>query len=212
MTLVGVQNIEKGEKVKFHMPGRSWAFAIWYMVYCLFSFAFVTVTSMMAVAEGIATTAELGVTMSLMTVSAAATGAFYGLFAKGLKKYIIVVGVAVSTIAAFIALTGHSLLQINISMILCGFGLGLAVPGVLTRIPTLVPAASTTMAISIFTAVAGLGQFIQPLVFAWLQDIFNITDYRQSFLISFSGLIVVLVYIAVDTFASKGSKTAADPS
>jgi MFS family permease len=51
---------DKGVKAKFRMSGRTWVFAVWYMFYSIFTFAFVTTMAMMAVGENIATSADLG--------------------------------------------------------------------------------------------------------------------------------------------------------
>jgi MFS family permease len=91
-------------------------------------------------------------------------------------------------------------------MVLCGVGLALVVPGVLTRIPSMVAPAAATMAMSIFYAASGLGQFVQPLVFAWIQKQLGITDFRQAFIISMAGLLILLVYMFMDAITYKEPK------
>jgi len=196
----------KSAKVKFSMPGRAWALSIWYLFFAMSSFAFVTTTAMMAVGEKIATTANLGFTMSLLTISVSVVALFFGLTAKFFKRYIVAVGISVNAIAALVAFTGHSLIQIDLAMVLCGVGLALVVPGVLTRASSMVAPVAATMALSIFYAASGLGQFVQPLVFAWIQKQLGIADFRQAFVISLSGLIVLFVYMFIETLTFKEPK------
>jgi MFS family permease len=196
-----------GAKVKFRMPRRTWVLSIWYMFFAMFSFAFVTTTAMMAVGEKIATSADLGFTMSLLTISVLVVALFFGLTARILKKYIVAVGISVNAIAALVAFTGHSLILIDLAMVLCGVGLALVVPGILTRVSSIVAPVAATMAMSIFYAASGLGQFVQPLVFAWIQKQLGITDFRQAFVISLAGLIVLFVYMFIDTITFKEPQT-----
>jgi MFS family permease len=193
----------KDARVPFRMSRRTWAFSIWYLFYSMFTFAFVTTTAMMAVGEGIATTANLGFTMSLMTISVSIVALFFGMAAKLFKKHIVAVGILVNAIAAFVAFIGHSLILINLAMVLCGIGLALTVSGVLTKVSSMVAPLAATMAMSIFYATSGLGQFAQPLVFAWIQKQLGIADFRQAFVISLAGLIILLVYMLIDTIAFK---------
>jgi len=194
---------DRGVKAKFSMPGRTWIFSVWYLFYAMFTFAFVTTTAMMAVNEKIATSADLGFTMSLLTISISVVALFFGLLAKIFRKYVIAAGILVNAIAAFVAFTGRSLLLIDLSMVLCGVGLALVIPGVLTRVSSMVASVAATMAMSIFYATSGLGQFVQPLVFAWIQKRMGISDFRQAFVISLAGLIVLLGYMVVDTISYK---------
>jgi len=163
----------------------------------------VTTTGMMAVGENIATSADLGFTFSLMTISVSVVALFFGLAAKFFKRYVIAAGMLVNAIAAFVAFTGRSLILIDLAMVLCGFGLALVIPGVLTRVTSMVAPAATTMALSIFYATSGLGQFVQPLFFAQIQKQLGITDFRQAFVISLAGLIVLLAYMLIDTIMNK---------
>ena len=196
----------KRAKVKFRMPGRAWALSIWYLFFAMSSFAFVTTTAMMAVGEKIATPANLGFTMSLLTISVSVVALFFGLNAKIFKGYVIAVGISVNAIAALVAFNGHSLILIDLAMVLCGVGLAMVVPGILTRVPSMVAPAAATMAMSIFYAASGLGQFVQPLVFAWIQKQLGITDFRQAFIISMAGLIVLFVYMVIDAITYKDPK------
>jgi MFS family permease len=197
-----------GPKVKFRMPGRAWALSIWYLFFAMFTFAFVTTTAMMAVGEKIATSANLGFTMSLLTISVSVVALFFGVNAKIFKKYIVAAGITVNAIAALTAFTGRSLILIDLAMVLCGVGLALVVPGVLTRIPSMVAPGAATMAMSIFFAASGLGQFVQPLVFAWIQKQLHITDFRQAFVISLAGLIILFVYMVIDAITYKEPEAA----
>jgi MFS family permease len=190
-------------KAGFTMPGRTWALSIWYLFYAMFTFAFVTTTAMMAVGEKIATSANLGFTMSLMTISVSVVALFFGLAAKIFKKYVVAVGILVNAIAALVAFMGHSLFLINLAMVLCGVGLALTVPGVLMRVTAMVAPVATTMALSIFFATSGLGQFVQPLAFAWIQKLLGTTDFRQAFVISLVGLVVLLLYMFIDAITDR---------
>jgi MFS family permease len=144
--------------------------------------------------------------MSLLTISVSVVALFFGMAAKIFKKYVIAAGILVNAIAALVAFTGRSLILIDLAMVLCGVGLALVVPGVLTRVTSIVAPAAATMALSIFYATSGLGQFVQPLVFAWIQKVLGITDFRQAFIISLAGLIVLFTYMFIYTITNKEPK------
>jgi MFS family permease len=202
-----VKASEADQENKFRMSGRMCAFSVWYLFYAMFTFAFVTTTAMMSVREKIATSADLGFTMSLLTISISVVAVFFGMLAKIFKKYIIAAGIFINAIAAWLAFTGHSLFLIDLAMVLCGVGLALSIPGVLTRVSSMAAPAAVTMTMSIFYATSGLGQFVQPLAFAWIQKQLGITDFRQAFIISLAGLIVLLVYMLIDTISYKEPQT-----
>jgi MFS family permease len=202
-----VKASEADQENKFRMSGRMCAFSVWYLFYAMFTFAFVTTTAMMSVREKIATSADLGFTMSLLTISISVVAVFFGMLAKIFKKYIIATGICINAIAAWLAFTGHSLFLIDLAMVLCGVGLALSIPGVLTRVSSMAAPAAVTMTMSIFYATSGLGQFVQPLAFAWIQKQLGITDFRQAFIISLAGLIVLLVYMLIDTISYKEPQT-----
>jgi MFS family permease len=197
---------DKDVKDKFGMPWRAWIYALWYLFYAMFTFAFVTTTAMMAVGEKIATSANLGITMSLLTLSVSVVALFFGMAAKIFKKYIIAIGILINAIAALAAFTGRSLPLINLAMVLCGAGLALTIPGVLTRVSSMVAPVAATMAMSLFYATSGLGQFVQPLFFAWIQKQLGITDFRQAFIVSAAGLVILLAYMAIDAITYQESK------
>ena len=134
------------------------------------------------------------------------SGLVFGLAAKIFKRYVIAAGMLVNAIAALVAFTGHSLILINLAMVISGVGLALVVPGVLTKVTSVVAPAAATMTLSIFCATSGLGQFVQPLVFAGIQKQLGITDFRQAFVISLAGLIVLLAYMFIYTILNKEPK------
>jgi hypothetical protein len=98
------------------LPAIQAAFPIWYMFYVMFTFAFVTTTAMMAVGEHIATSADLGFTLSLLTISVSVVALFFGLTSKIFKRYVIAAGILVNAIAALVAFTGRSIILIDIAV------------------------------------------------------------------------------------------------
>lgn len=179
------------EKVK--LPSFVYIYAIIILLYEAFVFSIVTNNAVVIVGEGLGSPVQVGYSLTLFTAGSFAAGLLFASIRKVFKDKTITFSFLLSAIGFFVCLVPNSLAMIILGTTIVGFGIGFATVAAIAKLSSMVYPNMTTTLTSTFIFFVGLGQFLQPFVFAGIERGFHQGPGRFAFLIS----AVVIAGIAI---------------
>jgi MFS family permease len=198
-----------GEKVK--LPSFVYIYAIFILLYEAFVFSIVTNNAVVIVGEGLGSPVQVGYSLTLFTAGSFVAGLMFATIRKVFKDKTITFSFLLSAIGFFVCLIPNSLTMVILGTTVVGFGIGFAMVAVIAKLSSMVYPNMTTTLTSRLIFFVGLGQFLQPIVFAGIERAFHQGPGRFAFLVS----AVVITGIAIIMAASEkplAGKTLIPPS
>ena len=159
-------------------------------------FIFLTTASNVLVGEGIADTAQTGLTVSLFTVGGLILSFFYERIFRVTKKYTLVPAYAFTFLGFLVFFLGHNWMVMNCAALLIGIGYGLCTPASFTILANTVGKASRTWSVSLGYTAKGIGGFINPFVFKFVHQALGTQLGRTTFQygVIIMGVLTILVF------------------
>ena len=154
-------------------------------------FGYVTNISVVIQADQLGSATEAGLAISVFTFGTLIAGFLFGKIKHSLPKFYLPVGVVVTGLGMAICYFSNSLGMIFVGSIIAGFGMGIGLPGVFTKVSDLTPAAVTSAAVGLVVVAQGLGGILGPFGFQVVQNIFNQDIGRFPLAVSAVGLILL---------------------
>lgn len=149
--------------------------------------------SMIVTREKLVPTSYIGLMMSLQSITAFLTGMSLNLILKKLGKYSKYIAVVMVTAGfIFLSLTIH-LYTVLIGLIMLGIGMGMIVPLLNSQISVNIEREKVTNAMAFVSAMLYLGQFLSPIIFDFLSDLFHIQSLQAPFFLA--GIVSFLLLI-----------------
>ena len=177
------QTAKKGAKAAV-LTGRMWFYVAMYFLYNVAGIALATNAAFVMTASKIGNARTIGIIMTISSVGAIAAGFMLGLVTKVFKGFTLVFALGFLSLG-FIMLnyvnTAHTFV---LAFALFGFGFGTFNPTMVLKIIASVPKPSTTLALSILTCALGIGQFISPIFFSFVNGMLGLQGPRASWVVA----------------------------
>ncbi|MBW8382661.1 MAG: MFS transporter [Youngiibacter sp.] len=123
--------------------------------------------------NGIGTSANSGIALSLFTAGAFIGGLVFGRLKRKLKGYTISFTWLLIGTGFLLFTMSSTILTIYLTTFISGIGMGMMIPGYFTRVTEISNPEWVGLSIALIAAVQGLGNFINPVVAGWLINIFD---------------------------------------
>lgn len=153
------------EKANVKIPASVWVYSLFVLCHWMFFYIFITNGSIILLTEGIATQAQIGIVYSMTTIGTIILSVIFGKIFEKVSFTVIAIGMLLGTAALAISATAHSVGLFILSALLLGSSIGFIMPGLTTKINSLVPYAIASKAVSIIFFMVGIGGFISPFIF-----------------------------------------------
>ena len=185
--------------VLFKAPKTVYGFTLGQVIFTAFVFGYVTNISIIIQTEGLGNATEAGWAISLFTTGTLVTGFFFGKLRGMWPNLSVPIGILLTAVGILWCSTVGSLTMIFIASFLGGMGLGIVIPGVLTRVSELSNLAKGISFVGIAAAGQGLGGIVSPYMYATILNIFGLESGRSTLLVASIGLFVLAIAWAIIT-------------
>jgi MFS family permease len=185
--------------VLFKAPKTVYGFTLGQVIFTAFVFGYVTNISIIIQTEGLGNATEAGWAISLFTTGTLVTGFFFGKLRGMWPNLSVPIGILLTAVGILWCSTVGSLTMIFIASFLGGMGLGIVIPGVLTRVSELSNLAKGISFVGIAAAGQGLGGIVSPYMYATILNILGLESGRSTLLVASIGLFVLAIAWAIIT-------------
>ncbi|UWG97663.1 MFS transporter [Dehalobacter sp. DCM] len=184
-------------KVKVKMPAIVYIHSIVFALYNLFLFAIVTNLAIVIVGEQLGNAGSVGVVLTFYTVGSFISSLIYGKLTQVLKGYLYPMAILVTAIGFFINLVPGTLTTLIAGTVVIGIGMGCSNPSAYNFNASRAPLGASTLGISLAVVFMGIGQFIQPWVFAFIMKTLGLADGRPAFLVAGAAIVICSVIMLI---------------
>ncbi|HWR09399.1 MFS transporter [Sporomusa sp.] len=187
---------------------RTWYLSILNLLYNIVLFSFMTNVAIVMAEGKIGNAAQAGVVLTAFTSGAFATGLLYGKIAQIFREYTAALAVGLVGLAFLILVHVHTYPLFVIAGIVFGLGFGIYNPALTLLVVGSAHQSAATLAVSIYIALQGVGQFLSPIVLAFVTKILGFHGPKAAWLVAGPTLIVTCaVIILVTALLKLKSKT-----
>lgn len=163
------------------------------MIYIILYFAYTNNISLFVSNTGLGTSAESGISYSIVNGCGFLGGLMFGNISKKLKYHMFWTASLITAAGFFIICSSYQLLPLYLGSIFLGIGLSWFLPQCNLRIAEIVPGDRLSFAYGLNSAISNLGQFLSVLVINGVAGIIGLTSIREIFILAFWGNIAVTI-------------------
>ena len=179
-----------------HMKPSLWCLSGFMILWEMMYFVFLTNISLYLVNEGIATTAQVGVITSVVTVGGMLVSAFYGKFISFLQEKAFPTAYLVTATGFLIITVVHTPVLVGLGALGIGIGYGMGAPLQLNMASSMVSKKYESAATSLCYTSRGIGGFVSPFVIAAICSALGIKGNLFPFQLA-AGVLIILSVLAV---------------
>jgi MFS family permease len=210
------QGSKKQDRREKKLTPMSYVIFLGCMFFNMGMMSFGTNLSLVIVRNNIGTVAQVGTVSSLYTLAAFSAGMLFPFVKGACKRYTTVVSFTLIGGALLLLTQAGSIPMFILGSLLYGLGFGFYNPQLtILAAQTAAKPVYAPVAIAGYTSFVGLGQFLSPIVLAFIKRILGVAHPRAEWLIAgtgiVAGIVVVFVYITATNLKKKrgGSISAA---
>lgn len=172
--------------------------AVGNICYNIMWFSIVTNMAMVMVYEKVGNSVLAGTVMSTYVGACFVSGMLYGnVTSRWFKRYCVPVGLLLQAAGFGVFLTTHSLASYCVAGVIFGLGYATYAPESLFRVQSTVKTVHASVAVGVFMAAQGLGQFLSPLVLGPIVKVFGNSTPIGPWYAAGVGLFLGAVLIAI---------------
>lgn len=150
---------------------------------------------------GIGNSAQSGIVIAAMNLSAFIIGLRFGSLRNRLKHFTPLLGLVALASGLGLMVLAQNLTLVIIAMFIAGLGIGTLMPTIFVETSDRVPSTLNVPALGVINSALYLGQFASPLIFSALAALFQEPDVRFRFLSS-----SIMTFLAVAVYLTTGFK------
>lgn len=195
------QKIKEKPDTKVEVNKNVWLLGFGMFYFVQMFYAIPTVLSIYIDEVNLGTTFTTGILISILTLGSLIFGLMFQKIKFRLKGFTPIVGLFLITLGMFVTAYVPNIYAIGIALFVMGFGLGIISPMIYLLSTTDSNPKDATFALAIMSSFSFFGQFSNPILFKFLQYIFNQNEPNSAFVIStilgIIGIIGVLINMKV---------------
>lgn len=181
------------KEIWFSAPKTVYGLSLGQIAFTALVFGYVTNISIIIQSEQLGSATEAGMAISFFTFGTLIVGFFFGMIRHWMPTLNIPLGVFFTAVGILWCSFASNLSLIYLASFIGGMGMGLVIPGVLTRIGELSNEKKGISFVGFGVAAQGVGGIISPITFVVLLGIFGLEGSRSTLMISGIGLVVVSI-------------------
>lgn len=177
-----------------------WFFVIMYFLYNVTMMCFITNAAFVMSASKVGDAGTIANIMMVQSVGGITAGLLLGWITRVMKNYTLVLALGFLAFAFVILNFVETAPMFAVACAIWGFGFGIVSPAIALRIIASVPKEAATRALAILTCAMGIGQFISPKVYGYVNGWIGIEGPRASWAVAavcFVGTFVIVLLKAV---------------
>ncbi len=162
------------------LTGRAWLYITIYFVYNIVLFCFISDLSFVISADKVGDASTSGVVMTFSSVGGILAGIILGWATKTFRDYAFVFSLAFLTLGSVMLLFVRTAPMFMLAYGIWGLGFGTFNPLIILKIIGSVEKSAAALALAILTSAMGIGQFISPTAYAFVNSTFGLAGSRAS--------------------------------
>lgn len=166
----------KGDK----LTAKTYAICVFNIIFNILMVSFMTNVAIVITAADIGNATQAGVVLMMFTVGAAIAGVIYGKIAYVFKNYTLSLAIGLLACAFFVLLNAATTNAFIVGAVIFGLGFGIYNPNMILAVINSAHKTAQTLAVSIYVAVQGVGQFSSPYVLRFLTNAIGLTGERAA--------------------------------
>ncbi|SNS15754.1 Predicted arabinose efflux permease, MFS family [Anaerovirgula multivorans] len=191
------QNAITDEEVpKNRLSTNTYLFSIFNAFFNILQFSFMTNVALVMKAGEVGNAAQAGTVLTVFTAAAFVAGLIYGKVARIFKRFTISLAIGLIGASFFILLNVNTFPMFIVGAIVFGLGFGTYNPTLVLAIVRSAHKTASTIALSLYVALQGLGQFASPPILAFLTGIFGLTGPKAAWIVA-AGIILSSCVISI---------------
>jgi MFS family permease len=163
---------------------RSWFYISIYFVYNIVMFCFITDLAFVISADKIGNAGTAGVVMTFSSVGGIIAGIILGWVTKLFRDYAIVFALIFLAVGSILLLFVQTAPMFMLAYALWGLGFGTFNPLIILEVMGSVAKSATAFAVAVLTSAMGIGQFISPMFYSLLHNLFGFEGARSSWVVA----------------------------
>ncbi|MGE7663380.1 MFS transporter [Peribacillus sp. NPDC097197] len=202
------------KEILFSASKTVYGFTLGQVFYTALVFGYVTNISIIIQAEKLGSATEAGLAISLFTLGTLLVGFFFGRLRQLWPNFNIPFGIILTAAGILWCFYAKDLTFIFMASLVGGMGLGIVIPGVLSRISDLSNIAKGISFVGFAAAAQGLGAIISPFMYQLTLHSFGQVGGRFTLFLAAIGLLALaIIWLVITSLSKKGSvQTEYEPS
>jgi MFS family permease len=184
------------------LTGKTWSWVSVYFIYNIVMFCFISDIAFVISSDKIGNAATASVAMTFSSVGGIAAGLILGWVTKSFRNYAFVLALAFLTAGSILLVFAHTAAMFMLGCGIWGIGFGIFNSLIILQIMGSVAKAATAFALAILMSAMGIGQFISPIFYSYLNNLFGLQNPRAPWIVA-SGCFVAALLIAPVIIAVK---------
>jgi MFS family permease len=183
------------------LTGQTWLWVSIYFVYNIVMFCFISDIAFVISSDNIGNAGTAGIAMTFASVGGIIAGLVLGWLTKSLRNYAFVLALACLTAGSGVLVFAHTAVMFMAGCGIWGLGFGVFNALVILRIMGSVARSATALALAIMTSAMGIGQFMSPIYYSYINDLFGFQSARGPWIVAtlcfVAALLVTPIIIAL---------------
>ena len=175
------------------MTRRAWFYIAIYFIYNVVMFCFISDLSFLISADKVGDAGTSGVVMTFSSIGGIAAGIILGWVTKTFRKYALVFALAFLAFGSVMLLFVQKAPMFMIAYGIWGLGFGTFNPLIILEIIGSVAKSAAALALAILTSAMGIGQFISPMSYSFINNLFGLGGSRASWIVATACFVAVLI-------------------
>lgn len=189
------QHIERSKSEG--MTARAWLYVAIYFVYNVVMFCFISDLSFVISADNVGTAATSGVVMTFSSIGGIAAGIILGWVTKTFRKYSLVFALAFLAAGSIMLLFVRTAPMFMVAYAIWGLGFGTFNPIIILEVMGSVAKSAAAFALAILTSAMGVGQFISPMIYSFINSLTGLGGSRASWNLATACFVAALLIAPV---------------
>jgi len=175
------------------LTGRSWLFIAIYFFYNVVMFCFITDIAFVITANKVGNAGTAGIVVTFSSAGGIAAGVILGWVTKILREYAIVFALGFLAVGSILLVFVHTAPMFMLANGLWGLGFGTFNSLIILQVMGSVEKSAAALAVAILTSAMGIGQFISPMYYAFVNSLLGLEGPRSSWIVAATCFVIALL-------------------
>lgn len=179
------------------LSALTWIISILNVGFNIFQFSFMTNVAIVMAEGKIGNAAQAGMVLTVFTIGAFFAGLLYGKISQIFKKYAVALAVGLIGAAFALFINADTYILFLIAGLIFGLGFGIYNPEVTLRVIGSAHKSAATLAVSVYVAMQGVGQFLSPIALGYVRKAAGLAGARADWYVAAPTLLVACVALVL---------------
>jgi MFS family permease len=164
------------------LTGKTWLWVSIYFVYNIVMFCFISDIAFIISSDKIGNAGTAGIAMTFASVGGIIAGLILGWITKSLRNYSFVLALTFLTAGSILLVFAYTAAMFMLGCGIWGLGFGIFNALIILQIMGSVAKSATAFALAVMTSAMGIGQFISPIYYSYLNNLLGLQSPRAPWI------------------------------